>query len=159
MLKQIISHTWCFFMLLSSSCFKKYCYGKRNFSFWSFRGSTRLLPGLDSCCWTIFPINCKINIWIFFILKKEKDQNLGWLMNSVEVSYMWNCPSVLLISTEVASSLIFFLGYNGDNKIFISLICQWRNCNLTRHNICLIRRRCQILKINSLLALDSPVTI
>ena len=65
-----------------------------------------------------FQLTVKSISEIFFILKKEKDQNLGWLMNSVEVSYMWNCPSVLLISTEVASSLIFFLGYNGD-KIFL----------------------------------------
>ena len=65
-----------------------------------------------------FQLTVKSITEIFFILKKENDQNLGWMMNSVGVSYMWNCPSVLLISTEVASSLIFFLGYNGD-KIFL----------------------------------------
>ena len=121
MLKQIISHTWCFFMLLSSSCFKKYCYGKRNFSFWSFRGSTWSLPGLDSCCWTIFPINCKINIWNFLHFEKGKRSKFR-LVDELSGSKLHvKCPSVLLISTEVASSLIFFLGYNGGKNFLYHL--------------------------------------
>ena len=35
-----------------------------------------------------FQLTVKSISEIFFILEKEKDQNLGWLMNSVEVSYM-----------------------------------------------------------------------